>query len=237
MIKLLSFLWTTIKTVLTVLLIFLLLIIGTQRLSNNKKAIAGFRVFNVVTESMKPEYKVGDALLTKSIKPSEIKVGDNITYMGLKDSFKDKIVTHKVIKIEKNQDGLYFFTTKGIANDVEDPEINESQVFGKVIYKIKSISYLNGVIGNLYGMYFVIIVPLAIIIAIEFFTYGKEDEKNEEEGKKAIDNKEDEENVEEEDEEKRLETIIENCKKEEDILKQKRKERRNKRREKRRKKR
>ena len=234
MIKLLSFIWTAIKTILTIVLILLLLIIGTQRLSNNKNAIAGFRVFNVVTESMKPEYKVGDALLTKSIKPSEIKVGDNITYMGLKDSFKDKIVTHKVIKIEKNQDGLYFFTTKGIANDVEDPEINESQVFGKVIYKIKSISYLNGVIGNLYGMYFVIIVPLAIIIAIEFFTYGKEDEKNEEESKKVIDDKEDEEN-DEEDEEKRLETILENSKKEEDLLKQKRKERRNKRREKRRK--
>ena len=130
MLKVIRTIWSIIRTLLTIILVALLAIIITQRVSNNKMAVAGFRIFTVVTESMKPEYVVGDAIVTKIIDPSEIKIGDDITYLGMAESFKDKIVTHRVINIEKGEDGLYIFETKGIANPKADPKINESQVFG-----------------------------------------------------------------------------------------------------------
>ena len=227
MLKEIKALWVVIRTILTIILIALLAIVGVQRISNNKMAVAGFRIFTVITESMTPKYKVGDAIFTKTINPSEIKIGDDITYLGTAESFKDKIVTHRVISIEKGEDGLYIFQTKGIANDEPDPKINETQIYGKVIYKIKTISYLNSVIGNLYGMYFAIFIPFGIIIFIEFIGYRKDkydiEEENEIEKRKNKEEAKDKEFDEEE-----------NSKKgKNDGLKEKRKNRRNKRREKR----
>lgn len=182
MLKVIRTIWAIIRAILTVVLVALLVVVVTQRVSNNKMAVAGFRIFTVVTESMKPKYLVGDAIVTKTIEPSEIKVGDDITYLGMAESFKDKIVTHRVINIEKGEDGIYIFETKGIANPKADPKINESQIFGKVIYKIKSISYVNGIIGNLYGMYFAIFIPFGLILFIEYILYRRDrDEEIEEE--------------------------------------------------------
>ena len=178
MLKVIKNIWAVIRTILTVILVILLVVVVTQRVSNNKMAVAGFRIFTVVTESMKPEYVVGDAIVTKTIEPSEIKIGDDITYLGLAESFKDKIVTHRVINIEKAEDGTYIFETKGIANPKADPKINESQIFGKVIYKIKSISYINSIIGNLYGMYFAIFIPFGLIMFIEYILYKRDKDED-----------------------------------------------------------
>ena len=187
MLKAIKTIWAILRTILIVVLIVVLAIVVTQRVSNNKMSIAGFRIFTVITESMIPEYAVGDAIFTQTIDPSEIKVGDDITYFGMAESFKDKIVTHRVIDIEKGEDGLYIFQTKGIANPEPDPKINETQVFGKVIYKIKSISYVNSIIGNLYGMYFAIFIPFGLIMFIEYIIYKRESDEDDD---TEIENKE-----------------------------------------------
>ena len=130
----------------------------------------------------------------RNLTKDAIKIGDDITYLGMAESFKDKIVTHRVINIEKGEDGLYIFETKGIANLKADPKINESQVFGKVIYKIKSISYVNSIIGNLYGMYFAIFIPFGLILFIEYILYKKDkddDIEDEEENNDENSNKND----------------------------------------------
>ena len=189
MLKILKSIWSLFRTIVTIILIVLIAVIVTQRVSNNQKAIAGFRVFNVITESMVPEYKVGDTILTKTVNPSELKIGDDITYMGKKDPFKGMIITHRIVKIEKQEDGKYLIQTKGLANDIEDPEINESQVYGKVIYKIKTISFLNGIIGNLFGMYFAIFIPFGIITFVEFILYKRDKETEEEEDSDIDENK------------------------------------------------
>ena len=204
MLKFIRFIWATIRTILTIILVALLAIIITQRVSNNKMAVAGFRIFTVVTESMVPEYLVGDAIFTKTVDPSEIKIGDDVTYLGMAESFKDRIVTHRVISIEKDEDGQYIFQTKGIANEIEDPKINGTQIYGKVIYKIKSISYLNGIIGNLYGMYFAIFIPFGLIMFIEYIGYRRDKrEELEEELEEAENEKSDDNNLKERRKERR----------------------------------
>ena len=204
MLKTIKTIWRIIRTILTIILVGLLVIVVTQRVSNNKMAVAGFRIFTVVTESMKPEYVVGDAIFTKTIEPSEIKIGDDITYLGMAESFKDKIVTHRVINIEKAEDGTYIFETKGIANPKADPKINESQIFGKVIYKIKSISYINSIIGNLYGMYFAIFIPFGLIMFIEYILYKRDNEEDEDiEDDTKTDNNNDKKDIDEEKEKKK----------------------------------
>lgn len=219
--KIFKLLYVLIKFIVWVFVIGLLAIILTQRISNNKKAIAGFRIFTVVTDSMVPVYNVGDAILVQQIDAEKLTVGDDVTYIGAVDSFKDRIVTHRIISIEKSENqekGKYVIQTQGVANDEPDPKINETQIYGKVLYKIKIISKLNGVIGNLYSMYFIIIVPMAIMIFLDFIVQRKEDEDEED---KEDDQKENPKNKE--------------IDKEEKTRKEKRKNRRNRRKNKRKK--
>ena len=176
-----------------IVVLLVLLVVLIQRFSNNEFSIAGIRVFNVATGSMIPKYNVGDILILKEVDPSQINVGDDIAYLGDEGSFRNKVVTHQVIE-KKENNGEYSFITQGIANNTPDPEITADQVYGKVIYKSIILSFISGITKNLYMFYFLIIVPIAIIIAkmIIDMLIRKEEEKEEAESKKNKAESEDE---------------------------------------------
>ena len=96
------------KIIIFIAMIGFVLSVCLQRFSNNKLSIFNFRMFTVISGSMEPKYKIGDVLIAKEIKPEKIKVGDTISYLGNVNSFKDKVVTHQVVGIEKI-DGNYYF--------------------------------------------------------------------------------------------------------------------------------
>lgn len=179
--KALKIISNIIYTIVFLLVLLLLIMVIMQRTSNNEIAIGGYRIFVVATGSMKPEYEVGDVLLSKEIDPKELKVGDNITYKGEVGDFKDKIITHKIMEIEEDQDGLKMIT-KGTANMGEDPEINSSQVLGKVVYKIQLLSWFERIISNNYAFYCIIFVPIALLLfkQIRNFTSYEDDDEDDE---------------------------------------------------------
>ncbi len=140
-----------------------LFVVILQRASNNAIALGGVRVFNIISESMIPKYNIGDVLVVKSIEPQNIKVGDDIAYIGQESTFNQKIVTHQVIKIDY-ENGEYIFHTKGIANILEDPLVHQNQVFGKVVYKIWILSLISKILSNVYVVFFGIFVPIVVLI-------------------------------------------------------------------------
>lgn len=178
--KALKIIWNIVYTLFYVLVVLMLLAVVLQRVSNNSISLGGYRLFSVLTGSMAPEYNVGDILIAKEIKPEDIKVGDDIVYVGNVDSFSNKIVTHRVIET-KNENGEYRFITQGIANTEQDPEIGQDQIYGKVIYKMQIISSINKMISNIYIFYFVIFIPIALIIfkQIKNIIDSKEDDDRE----------------------------------------------------------
>ena len=169
--------------ILFLIVVLMLIIVIIQRTSNNSISIGGYRIFAVATGSMVPKYEVGDVIISKEIEPSEIKVGDTVVYKGEVGGFKDKFVTHQIQSINKQEDGTYKFTTKGISNIEADPEISETQVYGKIIYKVKTLSLISKLISNVYVFYFFIFVPIAIIIYKQIRNLIKEDEEEDEDNK------------------------------------------------------
>ena len=193
--KTVKFVISTIKFILTIVIIVFIAVILIQRFSNNNISLAGYRIFTVVTESMVPKYKVGDVILVKEEEKSNIQIGDDVTYMGKIGSYADKIVTHQVIEIEMGNDGLLKFHTKGIANEDEDPLVSEEQIYGVVQTKLQIVTFLNGIINNMYGMYFLIIIPLAIIMFTEFKAFKEEKEDYDEEDEDDSEEKDDNEKI------------------------------------------
>ena len=157
------------KVLIWLCLIAFVISVLMQRVSNNKLSILNFRMFTVVSGSMKPKYDIGDVLIAKEIKPENIKVGDTISYQGTVNSFKDKVVTHQVVGIE-TVDGKYYFRTKGLANLVEDPIVSAEQVYGKVIYKSFIISFVYKIVSTSIGFYAFIIIPIMYIITSEIIS-------------------------------------------------------------------
>ena len=147
-----------------ILIVLMLLIVIMQRVSNNTITLGGLRMFSVATGSMVPVYDVGDILISKEIEPEKIKVGDDLVYIGKTGTFANKIVTHRVNLIEKQENGNYKIITQGIANNIEDPEIDQTQVLGKVICEIHILSFIQKLVKNIYVFYFLIFIPVGILI-------------------------------------------------------------------------
>ena len=157
---------TIIKLICAIVLILLIVVLALQRFSNNKIAIGGYRVFSVATGSMIPVYDIGDVLVVKEVDTDKLVVGDDITYMGEIDSFAGRIVTHRIEKIEETEEGK-IITTKGVANQEEDPPIKGDQVFGKVVYKSVIISFFTKLMNDLTKFYIVIFMPFSLLIFLQ----------------------------------------------------------------------
>lgn len=182
--KFIKFLIKFIKVVVWIFVLLVIFVILVQRIFNNQVSIGSYRMFTVVTGSMEPVYNVGDVVISKEVDPSTIKKGDDVVYLGEKDDFKDKIVTHRVIKIEKKE-GDYYFTTKGVANEYSDPVISSDQIYGKVVYRPVVLSFLSGILNTRLGFYLLIFVPVAFLIFLEILDYIKRKEGELYEGEKT----------------------------------------------------
>lgn len=78
--------------------------------------VLGLGTFIVTGGSMEPNIHKGSLVLVQPVSPSQVKVGDVITFQQY-----GQTTTHRVIAIGQNSAGLTF-KTKGDANMVADPE-------------------------------------------------------------------------------------------------------------------
>lgn len=181
--KVLKVIGQILYVLLFIIVVLMLAVVALQRFSNNSLSVMGYRIFTVATGSMIPKYEVGDILLSKEVEPSTLNVGDDIVYKGEEGSFQDKMITHQIIEMEPKEDGGYKIVTKGIANTEQDPEITEKQVYGKIACKLQALSFISKAISNPYVFYFLIFIPIAIIVVkqIRAFISNTEEEDDEEE--------------------------------------------------------
>lgn len=155
------------KVILTIFAVGFLCIVLLQRVSDNKLSFFNYRMFTVVSGSMYPKYKIGDVLVAKDIDAEDIKIGDAVSYLGTTGDVKGKVITHEVKEIEIGEDGKYSFTTQGLTNIIEDPIVHEDQLYGKVVYKVFTLSLIYKIIRTNIGFFICIVLPLMFIIISE----------------------------------------------------------------------
>ena len=163
-----------------ILVVLLLIVIIVQKVTKNNLSVGGVRVFMIVSESMKGEYDIGDILISKEVKEEDIKVGDNVTYLGKEKNLKGLIVTHKVIEVGNEENGEKYYVTKGIANQISDPKIHYNQIYGKVIYKTFILSILGKLMSKQIS-YYILFIVVGVIISIEIVSsmFDSDNEKEE----------------------------------------------------------
>lgn len=94
--------------------------------------MTGFHMYNVLSGSMEPAIPVGSLLYVRSGDPEQVEDEDIIAFYGsLEDS---GIITHRVVK---NNVVSGTFTTKGDANDKEDPTpVSYDNYIGRVTLSV-----------------------------------------------------------------------------------------------------
>lgn len=101
-------------------------------------------LLGVGSASMEPSIKVGDAVFGVKVKENELKLNDILIFKG-----EDKIVVHRLVRIEK-KNGKYYYHTKGDNNNTEDVlDVTYDSIKGKVVFRIPYIAYPSVYISEL----------------------------------------------------------------------------------------
>lgn len=153
--EILKKIWNVLTTTAVILVVLLaVFLMGTR--------LMGYRVFNVISGSMAPQYNVGDLLYVEETDPSLVKVGDPITFV-LNENL--VVATHRVVEINtENQ----YFVTKGDANNAADASpVHFNNLIGVPKFKIPCLGYVSDFIQNPPGTY--ISIAIAVVLALIVF--------------------------------------------------------------------
>ena len=105
-----------------------------------------YKMIAIMSNSMSPTYRRGDAIIYNKVDTSELKVDDILAFQ--KDGV---VVTHRIVKVWKQGDS-YYYTTKGDNNDTEDFfKPREENVLGRVEYVLKYLGYPTVIINEYFG--------------------------------------------------------------------------------------
>lgn len=131
-------------------------------------SIGGFTLLRITTGSMAPTYDIDTMILVEEVAPSEIQVGDVISFYSSDPALDGAVNTHRVTEIEKDED-QYVYTTKGDGNNIADPYTVQSEhLIGKVIWSSVLLGKISRLVSNPLIFIPVILVPLAVILLTNF---------------------------------------------------------------------
>lgn len=170
--------WNVITTVAVVLVVVLaVLLVGVR--------IIGLQAFTVLSGSMEPEYMTGSLIYVDDVDYTQLKPGDDITYLLDEDT----IVTHRIVEVvpDDTEADTIRFRTKGIANEFEDGTlVHYKNIIGSPVFSIPYLGYLANYIQHPPGTYVAICVG-AILIMLVFLpeVFAKDDKKGKQEDEDA----------------------------------------------------
>ncbi len=123
----------------------------------------------VLSGSMVPVMLPGDMVISRSVDPNELQVGDVIVFHP-PGSEPDTLVTHRIISLKEGKERL--FQTKGDANNVQDDfKLPVSNVVGELTFVIPFAGYLPDTVKHNKNIFlFTVILPAGLIILDEIRT-------------------------------------------------------------------
>lgn len=124
--------------------------------------LLGYRVFNIVSGSMEPVYRVGDLIYVQEVDPNTVQPGDVITFVLNEDLV---VATHRVVRIDAEKQRFY---TKGDANETEDGgSVHFKNMIGVPKFKIPGLGYVADFIQKAPGLY-ITIAAVAVLLLLAF---------------------------------------------------------------------
>ena len=128
--------------------IFLIFTIYTSVTSKEVNInVFGYQGFIVKSNSMAAtDFKAGDLIIVKKIDPKDLSVGDIITFKSNDPSNYQEVITHKIRKIEDNNQ---VYTTYGTSTNIDDvKKVLSYNLIGRYLFKISKLGFLFNFLKN-----------------------------------------------------------------------------------------
>lgn len=121
----------------------------------------------IVTGSMEPDIPTGSFVLVEKTDPDMLQVSDVVMFLSDDPDVPEGMpVSHRIVRIEYDEDGTRRFITKGTANPIEDTyPVYDDAVIGKVIMHSVFLGHVVGFSQQSY-IYPILIVLLAINLVL-----------------------------------------------------------------------
>ncbi|HIT09523.1 MAG TPA: signal peptidase I [Candidatus Merdivicinus faecavium] len=146
----------------TVTTLFVIVAVGLAALLVGVR-LFGLTPYSVLSGSMEPTYHVGSLIYVEKVDPSEIEVGDPITFVLNEDLV---VATHRVVAIDAENEHFY---TKGDANDAQDAApVYFKNLLGRPVFTIPYLGYAADFLSSRQGM-IVGICGFIILMLLMFF--------------------------------------------------------------------
>lgn len=119
------------------------------------------RIFNpfhvVLSDSMSPQIKTGDAVIVKDIEPANVQLGQVVIFHD--PGKKEDLIIHRVVGVE-TRNGIKFFATKGDNNETRDNwEISMGEVVGGVAVTLPRFGKFLDFVSRPRGYLSLIVIP------------------------------------------------------------------------------
>lgn len=129
--------------------------------------LGGYGFMRTLTGSMEPAIPVHSFIVTQEVDPSELQVGDVITFRATDSALEGSLNTHRITSVYE-QDGQLMFHTKGDANAVEDANpVAAVNVVGRVVFVSAALGTVVSLLSNPLLFFPFIVLPLVILLGFE----------------------------------------------------------------------
>ena len=163
---------TTVGVVLCIILIPILIINCTLIMKSytNKDevpSVGGIFPMIILTDSMEPEFSSGDLIVCHTVDAEEVKKGDIICFYDPAGNG-TTTVTHRVIKVTKDDSGSLAWETKGDANNTEDSTLVPAKnLIGTYQTHFKGLGNAAMFIQSTQGLVICVICPIILLVAYD----------------------------------------------------------------------
>ncbi|GAA0457339.1 signal peptidase I [Halococcus dombrowskii] len=135
--------------------------------------------YAVLSSSMSPTISAGDAVIVNGISAAAVSEGDIITFrQGKTAEIRQgqagaNLVTHRVVNVVQNEDGLQF-ETKGDANEEADRKlVPAAALVGRVAFTIPYIGHVIAFAGTQMGFLALVALPLGLLVLGELYDLAR----------------------------------------------------------------
>jgi len=176
----------------TIVLIFSILIcvlvIASMKSSTGMAQLFGYSLLSVQSESMEPVFYEGDLIVIKCTdKDMTFEEGEIITFTAYDEYGQKFLNTHRIVKKHVSSIRNSYVTKGDNADNADNRKVYQNFVLGKYTgHKVAGLGTVLDFVSTGLGVLLCVVLPSAIIIVWQIFTYVKESSKRKKEFLEAV---------------------------------------------------
>ena len=130
-------------------------------------SLLGWKPYIVLSDSMQPEFGVGDIAVSREVDPATLEPGDIVTFASANPDANGEVLTHKIRAIVEYEGSPAFVTYGTATGDDDEYPVPFDRVVGQYRFSIPKAGYAFEFFKSPLGYVALVLVPYSILIGFQ----------------------------------------------------------------------